>query len=80
MKRELQVFLEECKRPSTVKNISTILTLDQFKCYVKDWKKLTSTSPSGRHLGHYCSAIMDDDVANLRPTIELAYQPRLLPS
>ncbi len=65
MQRELQVFLEKCKRPSTVKNISTTITLDQFKRYVKGWKESTSTSPSGRHLGHYRSAIMDDDVASL---------------
>ncbi|KAI2493431.1 hypothetical protein MHU86_21130 [Fragilaria crotonensis] len=29
------------------------------------WKESTSTSPSGRHLGHYRTAILDDQVAAL---------------
>ena len=32
---------------------------------MKRWKETTSTSPSGRHLGHYKTAILDDDVAQL---------------
>ena len=39
--------------------------MEQFTRTVKDWKESTSTSPSGRHLGHYHTAILDDDVAIL---------------
>jgi hypothetical protein len=65
MNREFQVFLEECKRPSNVPEISAFISLEDFKKYVKRWKETTSTSPSGRHLGHYKTAILDDDVAQL---------------
>ena len=65
MSRELQVFLEECRRPDSVKMISTTITNEQFISSVKDWKESTSTSPSGRHLGHYRTAILDSDVADL---------------
>jgi hypothetical protein len=65
MTRELQVFLEECKRPTSVVDIKSTITVDEFKSNVKKWKECTSTSPSGRHLGHYRTAILDDHVAAL---------------
>jgi hypothetical protein len=45
--------------------ISMTITPEQFVSTVKAWKESTSTSPSGRHLGHYGTAILDDDVAKL---------------
>lgn len=65
MSRELQVFLEECKRPESVPTISSIISLENFKTTVKKWKESTSTSPSGRHLGHYKVSLVDDDIASL---------------
>jgi hypothetical protein len=65
MNRELQVFLEECKRPSNVPEISAIISPEDFKKCVKRWKETMSTSPSGRHLGHYQTVILDDEVAQL---------------
>ena len=65
MNCELQVFLEECKRPSNVPEISAFISLGDVKKCVKPWKETTSTSPSGRHLGHYKTSILDDDVAQL---------------
>ena len=65
MSRELQVFLEECRRPDSVNLVNTIISKEQFISSVKGWKESTSTSPSGRHLGHYRTAILDDAVANL---------------
>ena len=65
MSRELQVFLEECQRPDTVQQISSFITIEDFKRTVKDWKETTSTSPSGRHLGHYKTAILDDRITAL---------------
>ena len=32
---------------------------------IKAWKETTSTSPSGRHLGHYRTAIMDKAMVQL---------------
>ena len=66
MNRELQVFLEECQRPTNVPEISAFISLvEDFKKCVQRWKETTSTSPSGRHLGHYKTAILDDEVAQL---------------
>ena len=65
MCRELQVFLEECKRPDAVSDICTTITLEEFKSNVRKWKESTSTSPSGRHLGHYRTAILDDHVSSI---------------
>ena len=65
LNRELTVFLEECKRPDSVTDIRTHITLEEFKMHVKKWKETTSTSPSGRHLGHYRTAVLDDRVASL---------------
>lgn len=63
--RELRVFLEECRRPASVELISTTISTEQYISTVKAWKESTSTSPSGRHLGHYRTAILDNDVAHL---------------
>ena len=65
MSRELQIFLEECCRPESVKEISSFITIDNFKKTVKDWKETTSTSPSGRHLGHYKTALLNDRLTAL---------------
>jgi hypothetical protein len=37
----------------------------EFKSSVKKWKESTSTSPSGQHLGHYRTAIFDNNVASI---------------
>jgi hypothetical protein len=60
MRRELQVFLH-----ASVATISTVITPDQFLSTVKAWREGTSISPSGRHLGHYRTAILDAEVAAL---------------
>ncbi len=65
MSRELQVFLEECKRPDSVPPVSVDISLDDFKKTGKHSKESTSTSPSGRHLGHYKASLLDDRVAGL---------------
>jgi hypothetical protein len=65
MVRELRVFLEECKRPASVSMISSTISLEVFKKAVKEWKESTSTSPSGRHLVHLKTALLDDDLASL---------------
>ena len=65
MSRPIQVFLEECKRPDSILPIQTDITTEQFVDAIKKWKESTSTSPSGRHLGHYRTAILDDAVTTL---------------
>jgi hypothetical protein len=65
MSRELQVFLKECRRPASVLPISTIISRKAYVKTVKAWKETTSTSPSGRHLGHYKTALLDDRLLGL---------------
>ena len=67
MSHKIQVFLEECRRPPSVSPVDTVITVTDFVIdTVKAWKETTSTSPSGRHLGHYRTAILDPpDVARL---------------
>ena len=40
--------------------ISTESAVEQFISGIKIWKETTSTSPSGRHLGHYKAIIRDE--------------------
>ena len=69
MSRELQTFLEECKRPNSVQPISSTISHDNFCATVKSWKETTSTSPSGRHLGHYKVSLLDSDVSRLHTSL-----------
>ncbi len=49
--------------------ISALITTDDFKSFFKKWKEMTSTSPSGKHLGHYKAllspAVLEADDDNL---------------
>ena len=38
---------------------ASIITEDDIKKGFKSWKESTTTSPSGRHLGHYKALIQD---------------------
>ena len=49
--------------------ISTELTVEQLISGIKIWKETTSTSPSGRHLGHYKAIIRDENLAQLFTTM-----------
>jgi hypothetical protein len=52
----LQSFLASFTIPDTEKNsppISTTLSTDDVSRGFKQWREKTTTSPSGRHLGHY---------------------------
>ena len=53
----------------TKQEISTILTVQQFISGIKIWKETTSTSPSGRHLGHYKAIIRDEILAQIFTTM-----------
>jgi hypothetical protein len=52
-----QLLLRHCKHTSTLDAIPTPIALDEFIGKLKVWSESTSTSPSGRHLGHYKSLI-----------------------
>jgi hypothetical protein len=40
-------------------------TVEDYTDGIKDRKKTTSTSPSGRHLGHYKAALYDEDLSQI---------------
>ena len=55
----LKEFLSSFSTPDHVRNqkeISTHITEDDVKRGFGKWREATSTSPSGRHLGHYRAA------------------------
>ena len=65
MSRKIETFLEECRRPDSVSSVDPVISVTAFVNTIQDWKETTSTSPSGRHLGHYRTAILDPRVAQL---------------
>jgi hypothetical protein len=65
MSCELQIFVEECRHPESVKEVSSFITIDNFKTTVKEWKEATSMSPSGQHFGHHKTALLDERLTAL---------------
>jgi hypothetical protein len=66
----MTTFLQKLARPpSDIPPIDTNITTKVFKQGISAWRESTSTSPSGRHLGHYKALLQDDDL--LLPIIEL---------
>ena len=49
---EAQEFLLQLKRDPNLPTISSTVSLDDFRQGIIKWRKDTSTSPSGLHLGH----------------------------
>jgi hypothetical protein len=48
-----QLLLRHCKQSFSLDAIPAPTMLDEFVGKLKVWSESTSTSPSGRHLGHY---------------------------
>jgi hypothetical protein len=66
---EVQDFVEAMARPTSIQDdgerIPYTITREDVKQGFQKWKERTSTSPSGRHLGHYKSWIQDDTLLDL---------------
>ena len=61
----LTALLSSFAIPDAVKSappIQTSISEDDFVYGINGWKESTSTSPSGRHLGHYKALINDPDL------------------
>jgi hypothetical protein len=59
----LREFLSSFSAPPSVcasTSISTLVEEEDVKHGSQRWRETTSTSPSGRHLGHYHAIIQDD--------------------
>ena len=48
-----QLFIHNLQRVTRTDSSSNLLTYEEFKGNFKMWRESTTTSPSGRHLGHY---------------------------
>ena len=68
------------KRPSHVKEIEFSTTLDEFREFIKNSKEKTSTSPSGRHYGHYKALHKADPkfLATIHSIIEISLQHNII--
>ena len=49
------MFLKHCQQPPDLEDQPYPVTMKQFEGKISSWRENTSTSPSGRHLGHYKS-------------------------
>jgi hypothetical protein len=54
--RAVQAILNKLSK-GNVAEVNNVILLEDFKDAMQRWKESTSTSPSGRHLGHYISLI-----------------------
>jgi hypothetical protein len=63
--KELRLFLAELKRPSSVSPVHQDITGQEFQKAFQCFKQRTSSSTSGRHVGHYIAAATDDDLSTL---------------
>ena len=48
-----QLFIHNIRRVTGIDATTNKLTYNEFKGKMKVWSEQTTTSPSGRHLGHY---------------------------
>ena len=56
-----KLFLDNLIRVTETDKLFKFVTKEEFRGKMKAWRESTSTSPSGRHLGHYKSLITTID-------------------
>jgi len=70
---EVAEFVKMMARPTPIQEdedrISHEITREDVSQGFAKWRESTSTSPSGRHLGHYKAWIQDDDLLDLLTTM-----------
>jgi hypothetical protein len=68
---ETEQVIRELSMPEEIKvlgkKIDTEISEEDFISGFKGWKESTSTSPSGRHLGHYKAIVNDPDLKKQDP-------------
>ena len=57
-----QLYFKEMKKTEQplIKKVKNKISLDEMKYAFTKWKERTTTSPSGRHLGHYKALTVSD--------------------
>jgi hypothetical protein len=64
------LIIEKFLAPPQTKSIDSTLSFEDFKSGLHSWDEQTTTSPSGRHLGHYKVLLIDmEDPEDVTPTI-----------
>ena len=48
-----RLLLNNMKKVTDEEKSSSLITIEDFDSRMRKWRESTSTSPSGRHLGHY---------------------------
>jgi hypothetical protein len=68
---ETEQVIKELAMPDEIKvfgkKIDCKISVEDFLSGIKGWKESTSTSPSGRHLGHYKVIVTDPDLKKQDP-------------
>ena len=59
---QCQALLDACRAATELNALPAEITCDEFKGKIKSWRELTTTSPSGRHLGRYKALIPNLDI------------------
>ena len=60
---EAQQLIKQMRRPSCIKaDIPSVTTIHDFRMFIKKTKETTSSSPSGRHYGHYATLLKTDQI------------------
>jgi Reverse transcriptase (RNA-dependent DNA polymerase) len=64
--RAVKAIFKELSKSNNA-TVNEVISLEDFKDAMRRWKETTSTSPSGRHLGHYISLLtkIGDDTDEL---------------
>ena len=70
-----RLFLDNMTRITDTEDKPKFLTMKEFKGKFKVWRETTSTSPSGRHLGHYKALVATID-RSLREEERESYKRR----
>jgi hypothetical protein len=73
--RETETVLDLLQRPlpgAAQAHISPNISLHDFTSAIRAWKERTSTSPSGRHLGHYALLVKTVHDKNAKPEVHQA--------
>jgi Reverse transcriptase (RNA-dependent DNA polymerase) len=55
-----ELIIQHLQHMNEVQPISTFISLKEFKSILSKWDESTTTSPSGRHLGHYKVLLLPD--------------------
>ena len=64
---EIRTFITQLAMPDIIKSqdqISSTISVDQYRKAIRNWKESTSTSPSGRHLGMYKALLSNQQITS----------------